>query len=168
MTAQCLAQRRPSVNIWMNKEVEMLKALASKCLNNQRETNHFLYLGSGRKEARGPMHWFLAEPSNHTYAHTHTHCKLEKWFESMGKGIFLPYPSRVLWAGQIIKLTQSRWAGEKKKSNLICMHGGFIEIRPLEWPKQTVFISFFDKEIIFLWRLNKGPCAWDSRPMKEW
>lgn len=55
----------------MNKEVEVLKALASRCLRNTREINQFPHLENEgkRKEAVGPC---AIEPSTRTHTHTHT------------------------------------------------------------------------------------------------
>ena len=58
-----------------------------------------------------------------------------------GRGKFPPYPSWVLVAGLIIKLTQDRLTGEKETS-LISGPGGPIEMGPKKWQKQATFILF--------------------------
>ena len=52
------------------------------------------------------------------------------------------YPSWVLAAALIIKLTQNRLSGEKE-INFIYVHAGLIEIEPKKWPKQAAFIVLF-------------------------
>ena len=112
--APCLAYRRPSVNIWMNTEVEMLKGLASKCLHNQRDTTTSCIWGVGGKRQEGHAWIFSGAFNTHSCSHTYT-LQIGKVVWAHGEGDISPYSSWVLWAGQIIKLTQSRRAGEREK-----------------------------------------------------
>ena len=44
--------------------------------------------------------------------------------------------------GLVIKLTQERLTGKKKKYILICAHRVLLERVPKKWPKQASFILF--------------------------
>ena len=70
-----------------------------------------------------------------------------------GRGNFPLYPSWVLVAGLIIKLTRDRWTGEKE-TYLNCVHGGSKEMT-LRSGQSRQLLYLLDKETVHWWGTDR-------------
>ena len=83
------------------------------------------------------------------------------------RGKFSLYPSWVLVAGPMIKLTQDRLTGEKETNFNSCTWG-LVKIGPKKWSRQAAFILFRQRNNKFVrnWQ-DKETWVWDAQLVKN-